>query len=256
MREINERLKRLRAVIEDHNYRYYVLDAPIISDAEYDKLLRELQQLEAAHPELITPDSPTQRVGAVSSERFAKFRHGEPMLSLDNAVDESEIREWDRRVKRGLGTKKDVYYTAEPKFDGVSVNLVYESGVLVAAGTRGDGRNGEAVTANVRTIPTVPLRLRAKGWPQTLEVRGEAVIRKKDFESLNAEQARLGEKVFANPRNAAAGSLRQLDPRITAARPLSFFPGVWVQPRLVSCRQAISRSSKNFTNGVSAQHGY
>ncbi|MEW7984087.1 MAG: NAD-dependent DNA ligase LigA [gamma proteobacterium symbiont of Phacoides pectinatus] len=224
MKEIEELLKRLRAEIEDHNYRYYVLDAPIISDAKYDKLLRELLQLEAAHPELITPGSPTRRVGAAPSDRFAEFRHGEPMLSLANAVDESEVREWDRRVKGGLGASKDVYYTAEPKFDGVSVNLVYEAGVLTGAGTRGDGRSGEMVTANVRTIRSVPLRLRGRGWPRFLEVRGEIVIGKSDFDTLNAEQTRLGKAQFANPRNAAAGSLRQLDPRITASRPLSFYP--------------------------------
>jgi len=222
--KIKKRVNELRADINDHNYRYYLLDAPVISDAQYDKLLRELQQLEQQHPDLITPDSPTQRVGAAPAKEFGEVRHKVPMTSMDNAFDADEARDWDERVRKGLATDKAVHYTVEPKFDGTSINLRYEDGVLVQAGTRGDGASGEDVTKNVRTIRTVPLKLHGKGWPQVMEVRGEIVIPKKEFEKLNAEQLKQGGKVFANPRNAAAGSLRQLDPRITAKRPLSFFP--------------------------------
>lgn len=222
--KIQKRLEELRSEINDHNYRYYVLDAPVISDAQYDKLLRELQQLEQQHPDLITPDSPTQRVGAAPAKAFGEVRHKVPMTSMDNAFDTDEARDWDERVRKGLATDNAVHYTAEPKFDGTSISLRYEDGVLVQAGTRGDGATGEDVTQNVRTIRTVPLKLHDKGWPKVLEVRGEIVIPKKAFEKLNAEQLKQGGKVFANPRNAAAGSLRQLDPRITATRPLSFFP--------------------------------
>ncbi len=214
----------LRQEINHHNYRYYVLDSPVISDARYDKLLRELQELEAKYPELITPDSPTQRVGAAPAEEFGEVRHTVPMTSMDNAFTDEELGEWDQRVRKGLGVAGEVAYTAEPKFDGTSISLRYEDGLLVQAGTRGDGATGEDVTTNVRTIRTVPLRLEGKGWPDVLEVRGEVVIPRKDFERLNAEQLKQGGKIFANPRNAAAGSLRQLDPRITASRPLSFFP--------------------------------
>jgi DNA ligase (NAD+) len=219
-----QRAAELRQEINHHNYRYYVLDSPLISDAQYDKLLRELQALEAKYPELITPDSPTQRVGAAPSQEFGEVRHSLPMTSMDNAFSDEEVGEWDRRVRKGLETEGDIAYTAEPKFDGTSISLRYEKGVLVQAGTRGDGETGEDVTVNVRTIKTVPLHLQGRGWPDVLEVRGEVVIPKKDFERLNAEQLKQGGKIFANPRNAAAGSLRQLDPRITAARPLSFFP--------------------------------
>lgn len=224
MTKIKKRVKQLRAEINEHNYRYYVLDAPVISDAQYDKLLRELQGLEKAHPELVTPDSPTQRVGAAPAKQFGKVRHKVPMLSMDNAFSETEVRDWHERVRKGLATDKQVRYTAEPKFDGTSISLRYENGVLFSAGTRGDGATGEDVTRNVRTIRSVPLKLYGKGWPKVLEVRGEIVIPRKDFEKLNATQLEQGGKVFANPRNAAAGSLRQLDPRITASRPLSFFP--------------------------------
>jgi DNA ligase (NAD+) len=221
--ELERRAERLREEINYHNYRYYVLDSPVISDAEYDRLFRELQGIEAGHPQLVTPDSPTQRVGAKPQAEFGEVRHALPMTSIDNAFTEQEVHDWDRRVRQGLGVAGEVVYTAEPKFDGASVSLRYRDGVLVQAGTRGDGTTGEDVTANVRTIKTVPLRLQGKGWPSVLEVRGEVVIPKKDFERLNAEQARRGAKIFANPRNAAAGSLRQLDPRITASRPLAFF---------------------------------
>jgi DNA ligase (NAD+) len=218
------RAEALRKEIHEHNYRYYVLDSPVISDAQYDKLLRELQTLEAQYPELITPDSPTQRVGAAPAREFGEVRHKVPMTSMANAMDEEEARAWDERVRKGLATDKDVHYTAEPKFDGTSISLRYEGGVLVSAGTRGDGTTGEDVTQNVRTIRNVPLHLHGDGWPAVIEVRGEIVIPTRDFEKLNSEQARQGGKLFANPRNAAAGSLRQLDSRVTAARPLSFFP--------------------------------
>jgi len=222
--EPRRRIADLRRQLHHHNYRYYVLDDPTISDAEYDRLLRELQSLESQHPTLITPDSPTQRVGAAPLKEFGEVRHIVPMTSMDNAFNDDEVREWNQRVRKSLEASGDVASTAEPKFDGTSVSLRYERGLLVQAGTRGDGTTGEDVTNNVRTIRTVPLQLEGAGWPTVLEVRGEVVIPKKDFARLNAEQVDRGGKVFANPRNAAAGSLRQLDPRITAARPLAFFP--------------------------------
>ena len=227
MREIEKLKKRaeeLREQINYHNYRYYVLDSPVVSDAQYDKLLRALQEIEAQHPQLVTPDSPTQRVGAAPLKEFGEVRYSIPMTSMDNAFSDGEVGEWDQRVRKGLEVEGDVAFTAEPKFDGTSVSLRYENGVLTRAGTRGDGTTGEDVTANVRTIKTVPLHLQGEGWPRVVEVRGEVVIPKKDFERLNAEQLKQGGKIFANPRNAAAGSLRQLDPRITASRPLSFLP--------------------------------
>ena len=222
-KQARERAAHLRREIERHNVLYYARNAPEIPDAEYDRLFRELVALEGRFPELKTPDSPTQRVGAQPSKAFGEVRYRVPMTSMDNAFDEAEARDWDRRCRQSLERER-IAYTAEPKFDGTSVSLRYEDGVLVQAGTRGDGAAGEDITANVRTIRTVPLRLRASGWPGTIEVRGEGVIPKDDFERLNAEQAKRGEKLFANPRNAAAGSLRQLDPRVSAARPLAFFP--------------------------------
>jgi DNA ligase (NAD+) len=219
-----KRAAALRGQIDDANYRYYVLDNPTLSDAEYDRLLRELQDLEAKFPELVTPDSPTQRVGAAPLAAFATVKHSLPMTSMDNAMDETELRDWDARVRKGLEADEAVSYTAEPKFDGVSVNLRYEEGRLVQASTRGDGVTGEDVTTNVRTIRAIPLKLHGRGWPAVIEVRGEVVIPIADFQRLNEEQLSREEKVFANPRNAAAGSLRQLDSRITATRPLSFFP--------------------------------
>ncbi|MFL6621561.1 MAG: NAD-dependent DNA ligase LigA [Sulfurifustis sp.] len=218
------RAERLREQINDANYRYYVLDHPTLSDAEYDRLLRELQALEAEHPDLITPDSPTQRVGAAPAAAFVQVRHAIPMTSMDNAFTEDDLREWDARVRKGLAADAEITYTAEPKFDGVSVSLRYEGGVLARAGTRGDGTTGEDITANVRTIRAVPLKLKHRGWPEIVEIRGEVVIPVADFKRLNEEQLKREEKIFANPRNAAAGSLRQLDPKITASRPLSFFP--------------------------------
>ena len=223
MQRERARVEHLRREIERHNELYHAQDAPEISDAEYDKLFRELADLEAKHPELATLDSPTRLVGAKPSRGFGEVRHRLQMTSVDNVFNEDQLREWDRRCRQGL-ERETVAYTAEPKFDGASVSLRYEQGKLVQAGTRGDGTTGEDVTANVRTIKTVPQRLSGKGWPDVLEVRGEVVIPKKDFERLNAEQLDRGQKLFANPRNAAAGGLRQLDPRVSASRPLAFFP--------------------------------
>ncbi len=217
-----QRAEELRRTLAYHNHRYYVLDDPEIPDAEYDRLMRELQDLEARHPELVTPDSPTQRVGAAPLEAFGEVSHLLPMLSLSNAFDEQEVRDFDRRVRERLG-REAVEYAAETKLDGLAVSLLYRDGVLERAATRGDGTTGEDVTANVRTIRAVPLRLAGSGWPGLLEVRGEVYLTLEGFQRLNGRQAERGDKVFANPRNAAAGSLRQLDSRITAARPLTFF---------------------------------
>jgi DNA ligase (NAD+) len=206
--------------VEHHNYRYYVLDDPEIPDGEYDRLFNELRELEAAHPDLATPDSPTQRVGAAPLDAFDEVTHRLPMLSLDNALSEQAMRDFDRRVRERLGHPGTVDYAAEPKLDGLAISLRYERGVLVQAATRGDGTRGENVTGNVRTIASVPLRLRGAGWPPVLEVRGEVFMPRDGFERLNRRQRERGEKTFANPRNAAAGSLRQLDSRVTARRPL------------------------------------
>jgi DNA ligase (NAD+) len=223
---------KLREQIDRANYMYYVLDSPEISDAEYDQLMRRLEALEREHPELRTPDSPTQRVGAAPSEKFAVVKHRRMMMSLANAMDAEEMLEFDKRIKRFLKSDADVEYVAEIKLDGLAVELVYENGLLTVGSTRGDGINGEDVTANLRTIRSIPLRLRRpdhRRIPRLLEVRGEVIIPKRGFEKLNAERERAGEPVFANPRNAAAGSLRQLDPKVTASRPLDIFchtPGV------------------------------
>jgi DNA ligase (NAD+) len=219
--DVVRRAAELRRQIHEHNYRYYVLDRPSISDPAYDRLFRELQELERQHPGLVTPDSPTQRVGAAPAEKFASVRHGTPMLSLDNAFSDDELAAFDRRVRERLGVT-DVEYAAEPKLDGLAVSLVYEGGVLVRGATRGDGATGEDVTPNVRTIRSVPLRLRGNAPPRLLEVRGEVYLSKKAFAALNRNAEARGEKPFANPRNAAAGSVRQLDPRVTARRPLAF----------------------------------
>jgi DNA ligase (NAD+) len=218
-------VEALRHRIDYHNYRYYVLDDPVISDAEYDALFRRLAELERAHPELIRPTSPTQRVGAPPADKFETVRHSVPMLSLSNAMTEEEFREFDRRVRRGLDRDAPVEYVAEPKLDGTAIELVYENGELAVASTRGDGVNGENVTGNVKTIRSVPLRLARQNdtvppIPARLEVRGEIILPKAAFRQLNEERGKRGEPLFANPRNAAAGSLRQLDPRITAQRPL------------------------------------
>jgi DNA ligase (NAD+) len=216
------RAAKLRQQLDDASYRYHVLDEPNIPDAEYDHLLRELDELEAAHPELATPDSPTQRVGSAPSSKFAEVRHAIPMLSLGNAFSDTEVRDFARRIEDKL--KRPVLeFSAEPKLDGLAISLRYENGRFVQGATRGDGASGEDVTANLRTVKAIPLHLRGKGWPAILEVRGEVYMPRAAFEKYN-EQARLhGGKVLANPRNGAAGSLRQLDPRLTAQRPLSFF---------------------------------
>ncbi|MGE0081037.1 MAG: NAD-dependent DNA ligase LigA [Thiohalomonadaceae bacterium] len=220
--DIARRIEELRGQIRHHNYLYYVLDAPEIPDAEYDRLFRELERLEAQHPELVTHDSPTQRVGAAPQRAFGEVRHEVPMLSLTNAFADEEVADFERRVRERLGVAQ-VEFTAEPKMDGLAVSLLYEHGVLVRAATRGDGTTGEDITQNVRTIPSVPLKLIGRGWPTRLEVRGEVFMSKQGLAELNRRQAEKGEKTFANPRNAAAGSLRQLDPRITAARPLEIY---------------------------------
>ena len=220
---VSDRLRELRAAIEQHNYRYYALDAPLLSDADYDRLFAELQALEAEHPQLVSADSPTQRVGAAPLPEFAPVVHATPMLSLQNAFATDAVAAFDRRVREGLAAPGEVAYSAEPKFDGLAVGLSYEDGLLQRGATRGDGHTGEDVTANLRTLRSIPLRLHGSGWPQRLEVRGEVLIWRSDFERLNARQREQGEKEFVNPRNAAAGALRQLDPRITATRPLRFF---------------------------------
>lgn len=221
--EIQRRVEQLREQLNQHNYRYYVLDDPEVPDSAYDRLMRELQALEQQYPQLIDPASPTQRVGAQPLEGFGEVQHRIPMLSLDNAFSEEDMIDFDRRVRERLGGVEKVVYTAEPKLDGLAINLRYESGLLVQASTRGDGSRGEDVTLNVRTIPSVPLRLLGSDWPEVLEVRGEIYMPLAGFAKLN-EQARIrGEKGFANPRNAAAGSLRQLDPKITAQRPLAMY---------------------------------
>jgi DNA ligase (NAD+) len=221
-REIAERAQRLRARLEEANYRYYVLDAPTISDAEYDRLFRELQDLEARYPGLATPDSPTQRIGAAPAAAFGTVQHRVPMLSINNAFADEEVEAFDRRVRDALDAAA-VEYACEPKFDGLAISLAYERGAFVQGATRGDGYSGEDVTANLRTVRSIPLRLRGAQPPAMLEVRGEVIMYRRDFAALNARQREQGEKEFANPRNAAAGSLRQLDSRITAGRPLRFF---------------------------------
>ncbi len=215
--------RRLREQIQQHNYYYYVLDDPRIPDSEYDRLFRSLQQLEAEHPELVTADSPTQRVGGEPLAAFDQIEHALPMLSLENALSAEAMAEFDRRVRERLGRDEAVSYVAEPKLDGLAISLRYEDGLLVQAATRGDGSRGENVTQNVRTIPSVPLRLLGEGWPARLEVRGEIFMPRQGFDALNRRQREQGEKTFVNPRNAAAGSLRQLDPRITATRPLAMY---------------------------------
>ena len=222
----------LRGAIDDANYRYYVLDDPSIPDAEYDRLMRELEALEAAHPELVAPDSPTRRVGATPSSGFAEVRHAIPMLSLSNAFTDAdspegidpdhEVRDFVRRVEQGLGIR-DPEFAVEPKLDGLAISLRYEDGVFVQGATRGDGATGEDVTANLRTVKAIPLHLRGDGWPRVLEVRGEVYMPKAGFDAYNARMLHEGGRPLANPRNGAAGSLRQLDPRVTASRPLAFY---------------------------------
>ncbi|SFM25071.1 NAD-dependent DNA ligase LigA [Marinobacter zhejiangensis] len=217
---VQQQVDELRQQIDDHNYRYYVLDDPQIPDVEYDRLFRALKDLELKHPELVTPDSPTQRVGALGETSFDAVTHRIPMLSLDNVFDDIELRDFERRIHDRLESDEPVEFVCEPKLDGLAVSLHYEDGVLVKAATRGDGYIGEDITANIRTIPSIPLRLRGDSFPGVVEVRGEVYMPKAGFEALNKNLGNQGEKTFVNPRNAAAGSLRQKNPAITAKRPL------------------------------------
>lgn len=218
-------VQALRERLEDYNYRYYVLDNPSVPDAEYDRLMRQLRDLEARHPELISADSPSQKVGGGLATAFTEVQHEMPMLSLDNVFEEADFKEFIRRVRNRLNVSSEqpLSYCCEPKLDGLAMSLLYVNGVLERAATRGDGQTGEDVTANVRTIRNVPLKLRGEQLPERLEVRGEVVIPSADFERMNEQARANGKKIFANPRNAAAGSLRQLDSRITASRPLAFY---------------------------------
>ncbi|BCA53412.1 DNA ligase [Nitrospira sp. KM1] len=231
MSDVQTRIAALRDLIRGHDYLYYVKDKPEISDAEYDRLFKELTELEQTHPELMRPDSPTQRVGAPPLEALVKVRHEKPMLSLDSILNADEVLAFDQRMKRELGVQS-VDYTAEPKFDGLSVELVYQNGAFIQGSTRGDGTIGEDITTNLRTIRSLPLQLVAgSGYPARLVVRGEVYMRLNDFQALNRRMTERGEEAFANPRNAAAGSLRQLDSSITASRPL-----------VVTCYEVTSRS--------------
>ena len=225
MQDIENRIIELRRTINDHNYNYYVLDNPIISDIEYDTLLRELDTLETKRPDLITTDSPTQRVGAAPLATFTSVEHSIPMLSLENAMNSDELIAYYDRTKKGLGEIGDIQFVAEPKLDGIGVELIYQDGLLIRGLTRGDGTMGEDITQNIKTIRSIPLALRndKRNFPNLLEVRGEVFMLKKDFQKLNIARQNNNEPLFANPRNAAAGSLRQLDPSITAKRPLSIF---------------------------------
>lgn len=217
---LEKQITTLREQINQHNYQYYVLDNPSVPDAEYDRLMNELKAVEAAHPDLITDDSPTQRVGATPLDSFNQVNHEVPMLSLDNAFSADDMRDFDKRIKDRLKKDDTIEFACEPKLDGIAISLMYQNGKLVRGATRGDGKVGEDITQNVRTIPSVPLSLRGSGFPDVLEVRGEIYMPKDGFAALNKRQAENEEKQFANPRNAAAGSLRQLDAKITATRPL------------------------------------
>src|SRR5687767_8523015 len=218
--KVREQIEKLRETVRRHEHLYYVLDQPEISDAEYDSLMRELQDLERRYPEYATPDSPTRRVGGKPREGFQKITHSAAMLSLDNALNEAELRAWDARVRESLG-RQPLHYVAELKLDGLSMAAHYRDGLLAQAVTRGDGRVGEDVTENAKTIRSIPLRTKPR-WP-AFEVRGEVVMNRQGFEKLNAERDQQGQPRFANPRNAAAGSLRVLEPAITASRPLEFY---------------------------------
>lgn len=223
MDSIEQQLTQLRTTLRHHEHLYHVLDNPEIPDAEYDRLMGELRALEESHPELITPDSPTQRVGAAPLSEFTQVRHEVPMLSLDNVFDEASYLAFNKRVQDRLKSTDALTFCCELKLDGLAVSLLYEDGMLVRAATRGDGTTGENITANVRTIRAIPLRLHGENIPRRMEVRGEVFLPQAGFEKINEDARRTGGKLFANPRNAAAGSLRQLDPRITAKRPLTFF---------------------------------
>ncbi|MGZ4203451.1 MAG: NAD-dependent DNA ligase LigA, partial [Thermoleophilaceae bacterium] len=223
--DVEQRAAELRRQLDHHSHRYYVLDDPEVSDAEYDALLNELREIEAEHPELLTPDSPTQRVGAKPLEKFEQVRHLQPMLSLANARNEDELRAWETRIHNLLARQgvedARIEYVAEPKIDGLAISLIYENGVLVRGATRGDGEIGEEVTQNLRTIKAIPLRV--EGAPPLLEVRGEVYLPRSSFAKLNEQRAAEGLPTFANPRNSAAGSIRQLDPQLAASRPLSIW---------------------------------
>lgn len=220
---IFEQISQLRAQLEEHNHNYYVLDAPSIPDAEYDRLMRELSALEQANPEFQSPDSPSQKVGGAALDKFEQVTHQVPMLSLDNAFSEEEFAAFNRRIKERLMNSSELTFCCEPKLDGLAVSIIYRDGVLVQAATRGDGMVGENITQNVKTIRNVPLKLRGNDFPAELEVRGEVFMDSAGFAKLNSEAEKRGEKVFVNPRNAAAGSLRQLDSKVTAKRPLMFY---------------------------------
>nr|MDT0252160.1 NAD-dependent DNA ligase LigA [Endozoicomonas sp.] len=218
-----QEVQQLRQQLSDHNYRYYVLDEPEIPDSEYDKLFSRLKWLESEYPKLVTEDSPTQRVGGTPLKAFGQIRHELPMLSLDNAFNAEDQTNFNRKIKERLDTSEEIEYACEPKLDGIAVSLLYENGLLIRAATRGDGTTGEDITQNIRTIDSIPLKLMGDDWPQRLEVRGEVYIPKAGFEQLNKRAKARDEKIFVNPRNAAAGSLRQLDSRITAKRPLTIY---------------------------------
>jgi len=223
LKKDSRRIAELREQLNRHSYLYYVLDNPEIPDSEYDRLYRELQQLEGRYPDQVTPDSPTQRVGEKPLAAFSQLTHRVPMLSLDNVFSEDELKAFFKRIHDRLAIEEELDFNAEPKLDGLAVSLIYENGLLVQAATRGDGTTGEDVTQNVRTIHAVPLKLQGQGYPALLDVRGEVFMPKAGFNRLNQRAQEKGEKTFVNPRNAAAGSLRQLDPKITASRPLAFY---------------------------------
>src|SRR5207253_3071220 len=234
-----KRVTELREQLEKANYEYHVLDQPTIADEAYDALMRELQSLEAAHPELVTPESPTQRVGAPASTRFAPVQHAAPMLSLSNAFNEEELRAFDQRVRKTLG-RDDIGYVCELKIDGLAINLTYQDGKFVQGATRGDGFTGEDVTANLRTIKSIPLAFR-EPVPGRVDVRGEVYLPTKSFETTNHERAERGEPLFANPRNAAAGAVRQLDPAATAKRNLAMFAYSAAGPEGASQKDLLGR---------------
>ncbi len=225
MNQLSKRYISIQKIIRSHDYQYYILDDPLISDHEYDELFRELKQIESEHPDWITPESPSQRVGIKPENDFATFKHFQQMLSLANVFNAEDLKNFHDRILKNLGLDKQIDYFCEPKMDGAAVSLIYEKGILIKGVTRGDGVMGEDITSNIRTIRSIPLTLKESehSFPAMLEVRGEVFIRKPDFDALNLKAKKNGEKVFANPRNAAAGSLRQLDPAITSSRPLAFF---------------------------------
>ncbi|AZU47614.1 NAD-dependent DNA ligase LigA [Aeromonas hydrophila] len=247
MSDILSRHRQLCELLIEYGHQYYVLDNPTVPDAEYDRLMRELIALEAEHPELKTPASPSVRVGGQPLTAFKQVRHEIPMLSLDNVFSGEELQAFEQRMRDRLKREVSFTFCCEPKLDGLAVSLLYVDGQLVQAATRGDGTTGEEITENVRTIKAIPLSLRGEGWPARLEVRGEVFMPKAGFEAMNAKALAVGEKVFVNPRNAAAGSLRQLDSRITASRPLAFYAyGVgWAASSSVAPTSSASISSKS-----------